>query len=199
MDGHQKALALLRARRDDLPGELFAEGGLYKNVLAGDQLDILDALYRLFKSFVEYRTSDDGWQTDESLPPSCWEPDDRVRIRPDLAKEARASGLVETKAKNPALNDGPASPGQKQKQEHKENRMAIKIQVKTFVNSEDIAGLSNGAVLELISGEEGAIARLEKLEAKPACIVKEIAKRKAGIADLVAALDARKVDPADAE
>lgn len=77
--------------------------------------------------------------------------------------------------------------------------MAIKIQVKTFANGEDIAGLSNGAVLELISGEEGAIARLEKLGAKPDCVIKEIEKRKAGIASLVAALNARKVDPADAE
>lgn len=67
----------------------------------------------------------------------------------------------------------------------------IDIKTKTFVNGNDVATLTNAQVFDLIAEQEAAIKKLEGIEAKPKLLVKEIEERKAGIAALVAHLDAK--------
>lgn len=67
----------------------------------------------------------------------------------------------------------------------------IDIKTKTFVNGIDVTTLTNAQVFDLIAEQEAAIKKLEGIEAKPKLLVKEIEERKAGIAALVAHLDAK--------
>ncbi len=74
-----------------------------------------------------------------------------------------------------------------------ENTMsqAIEVTTQTLVNGKDVKGMSDSQIYELIREQEAAIKDLEKIEAKPKKLTAEIAKRKAGIAALVAHLDAQ--------
>lgn len=67
----------------------------------------------------------------------------------------------------------------------------IDIKTKTFVNGIDVTTLTNAQVFDLIAEQEAAIQMLASIEAKPKLLVKEIEERKAGIAALVAHLDAK--------
>jgi hypothetical protein len=67
----------------------------------------------------------------------------------------------------------------------------IQITTPTFVNGEDIVSWDDSKLYNLIASQEAEIKKLEQIEAKPKRLQDEIAKRKAGIAALVAALDAR--------
>lgn len=169
----------------------FADGCVFVlRDLSLDDRAALEQIWNINPGAVQYQDSGasfpDEWRTDSRTAPSGWNDDERIR-------------------KNPDLNEGRASPGQPEtpKQPNKEPHMAngnIKVETITFVDGMDIASLSNGAVLEKIAGQEGAIKRLEAIESKPDCLVKEIADRKAGIKALVEALNARKGKaPADAE
>ena len=75
----------------------------------------------------------------------------------------------------------------------KESTMSkiIDVKTKTFVNGIDVTTLTNAQVFDLIAEQEAAIKKLEGIEAKPKLLVKEIEERKAGIAALVAHLDAK--------
>lgn len=75
----------------------------------------------------------------------------------------------------------------------KESTMSkiIDIKTKTFVNGIDVTTLTNAQVFDLIAEQENDIKKLEGIEAKPKLLVKEIEERKAGIAALVAHLDAK--------
>ncbi len=68
---------------------------------------------------------------------------------------------------------------------------AIEVTTQTLVNGKDVKGMSDSQIYELIREQEAAIKDLEKIEAKPKKLTAEIAKRKAGIAALVAHLDAQ--------
>lgn len=67
----------------------------------------------------------------------------------------------------------------------------IEVTTQTLVNGKDIKGMSDSQIYELIREQEATIKDLEKIEAKPKKLTTEIAKRKAGIAALVAHLDAQ--------
>lgn len=67
----------------------------------------------------------------------------------------------------------------------------IQITTKTFANGEDISTMADSAIYDLIARQEADIKELEKIEAKPKKLVAEIAKRKEGIAALVAYLDSK--------
>lgn len=67
----------------------------------------------------------------------------------------------------------------------------IDIETKTFVNGINVTTMTNAQVFDLIAEQEAAIAKLEGIQAKPKLLVKEIEERKAGIAALVAHLDAK--------
>lgn len=69
----------------------------------------------------------------------------------------------------------------------------IEITTKTLINGVDISTMSDSQVYDLIADQEAKIKELEKIEAKPKKLTAEIAKRQAGIAALVAHLDATEV------
>lgn len=67
----------------------------------------------------------------------------------------------------------------------------ITVTTQTLVNGKNIADMEDSAIYALIAGEEAKIRELEAIEAKPKRLQNEIAKRKAGIAALVAHLDSK--------
>ena len=71
------------------------------------------------------------------------------------------------------------------------NEAPIKVESRTFVNNSDVKGWDDGSIFQLIAAEEAKIKELSAIEAKPKRLAAEIAKRQAGIKDLIAALDAR--------
>lgn len=89
----------------------------------------------------------------------------------------------------PVDNDQPHQPPETPK----EPIMSSPIQVttKTLVNGQDVANMSDASIYELIAAQEAKIKELEAIENKPKKLTAEIAKRKEGIAALVAHLDAQ--------
>lgn len=74
----------------------------------------------------------------------------------------------------------------------KDNTMnSIAITTKTLVNGQDIAGLSDSQVYDMIAQQEAEIAKLSAIVNKPQRLVAEIDKRQAGISALVAHLDSK--------
>jgi hypothetical protein len=69
------------------------------------------------------------------------------------------------------------------------NPTAIEVKTQTLVNGVKIDDYTDSQVYELIASQEAQIKTLEAIESKPKKLVAEIAKRKAGIAALVAHLD----------
>lgn len=67
----------------------------------------------------------------------------------------------------------------------------LTIETKTYVNGVDIATLSDSAIYDRIASEEAKIAELDKIQAKPQRLHKEIEARRAGIQALVAYLDSK--------
>jgi len=67
----------------------------------------------------------------------------------------------------------------------------IQVTTKTLVNGRDVSTMSDAEVFELIAAQEAKIKELEAIESKPKKLTAEIAKRKEGIAALVAHLDAQ--------
>lgn len=67
----------------------------------------------------------------------------------------------------------------------------IKIETRIFVNGQDVAGLKDDDVYQLIADQEKAISELEKIQTKPKRLQKEIDDRRAGIEALVKMLDER--------
>jgi len=68
---------------------------------------------------------------------------------------------------------------------------AIEVTTKTLVNGQDVAGMSDSSIYELIAAQEAKIAELDAIKTKPKKLVAEIEKRQAGIAALVAYLDSK--------
>lgn len=67
----------------------------------------------------------------------------------------------------------------------------IKIETRIFVNGQDVTGLKDDDLYQLIADQEKAISELEKIQAKPKRLQKEIDDRRAGIEALVKMLDER--------
>lgn len=91
-------------------------------------------------------------------------------------------------------NDDPAVPTTPQPtstpQEVHMNKI-IKIETRIFVNGQDVTGLKDDDLYQLIADQEKAISELEKIQTKPKRLQKEIDDRRAGIEALVKMLDER--------
>lgn len=67
----------------------------------------------------------------------------------------------------------------------------ITVEQRTFINGTDARSFTDAQLYDLIAQQEAAIADLDKIQNKPARLVDEIAKRKAGIDALVSFLNAK--------
>lgn len=67
----------------------------------------------------------------------------------------------------------------------------ITVEQRTFINGTDARSFNDAQLYDLIAQQEAAIADLDKIQNKPARLVDEIAKRKAGIDALVSFLNAK--------
>lgn len=67
----------------------------------------------------------------------------------------------------------------------------IEVTTKTLVNGIDVTTLKDADIYSLISNEEAKIEDLQKIKAQPKKLLAEIERRQAGIAALVAYLDAQ--------
>jgi hypothetical protein len=94
----------------------------------------------------------------------------------------------------------PAQPAQPKTNKEIPMDEILIIEQRTYVNGIDIASLPVSTVVNKIAAATKAIDELEKLAVKPRVIVDDIAKRREGLAALVAALDAEyaKKNPATA-
>lgn len=106
------------------------------------------------------------------------------------AQQETLDRLAKETAESTALYDQLTNPDPLTQKESTMSKI-IDIKTKTFVNGIDVTTLTNAQVFDLIAEQEAAIKKLEGIEAKPKLLVKEIEERKAGIAALVAHLDAK--------
>lgn len=107
------------------------------------------------------------------------------------AQQATLDRLAKASAESNALYDRLAEDLNSLIQEEPTMSKIIDITTKTFVNGIDVTTMTNAQVFDLIAEQENAIKKLEGIEAKPKLLVQEIEERKAGIAALVAHLDAK--------
>lgn len=76
--------------------------------------------------------------------------------------------------------------------------LTITTKTTTYVNGVDVNNYSANELYDMIAREESKIRALEAIENKPVMLQQEIARRKDGIAALVAHLDAVTVVPTPA-
>lgn len=67
----------------------------------------------------------------------------------------------------------------------------IKVETKTFINGSDAKNFTSAQVYDMIAAQEASIEKLDAIQNKPKSLQAEIAERRAGIAALVAHLDAQ--------
>ena len=78
---------------------------------------------------------------------------------------------------------------QTQTTEGKTMSISIELTSQTLLNGQELANYSNQELYRIISKEEGYIAELKAVKAKPKRLVKEIEQRQAKLEELVALLD----------
>jgi uncharacterized protein YueI len=73
--------------------------------------------------------------------------------------------------------------------EGKTMSISIELTSQTLLNGKELANYANQELYRIISKEEGYIAELKAVKAKPKRLVKEIEQRQAKLEELVALLD----------